>query len=57
MDKRSQVELKTMIESVLFMNELETQLPKEFDEVLKRRTGSVFVSQNESIFTPQIFTL
>ena len=40
MDQRSQTELKTMIESLLFMNELDTHLPREFDEVLKRRTGN-----------------
>ena len=39
MEERSQMELKAMIESVLFMNDTDTNLPVGFDDVLKRKIG------------------
>ena len=41
MDERSQMELKAMIESVLFMNDMDTNLPAGFDDVLKRNIGRI----------------
>ena len=42
MEERSQMELKAMIESVLFANTMGTNLPVGFDDVLKRRAGKLF---------------
>ena len=36
------MELKAMIESVLFANTMGTNLPVGFDDVLKRRAGELF---------------
>lgn len=51
-DAQCQFELKEMIEAVLFMNNMETQLPDGFAEVLKQKTGRLLYL----ILCPKIVT-